>query len=199
MEKRARTLSTFMAIALAATALAACSGTSGDDGASSSATAVGSAMTHGPRDAAQKAAVSTSAATASVQDHGGMKVVGNQPEREYLSDLMQNPGFADAYDDMDGTRGLPDWVRQGGTATPARTVTVGGRSLLMAQACKPHDCPGEQVVLLYDKTDTGMQGVFVRDPAPGTGAGVSDQAQFTWLGRPDEVTKAWLKKALTSR
>ncbi len=199
MEKRARILSTFVAAALATTALTACSGAPGDHGASTDPAVAASAMTHGPRDASQKAAVSTPAAKAPQHDQGGMKVVDSHPDWEYLSDLMQNPGFAGAFDDMDGVEGLPDWVRQGGTATPAHTVTVAGHAYLMAQACKPHDCPGEQIVLLYDKADTGMQGVFVRDPAPGVDAGVSDQAQFTWLGKPDDATRAWLKKALTSR
>ncbi|HET7299932.1 MAG TPA: Ivy family c-type lysozyme inhibitor [Oleiagrimonas sp.] len=193
MEKQTRTLTLFMVAALATVGLAACSGTSDQSPASTTATAA-----HGTRDPAQRAAVTTSAA-APVENHGGMKVVGSQPDRQYLHDLMQEPDFADAFASMDGAKALPAWVNEGGTAVPAKEVSVGGQSRLLAQACKPHDCPSEKIVLLYDKSGHAMQGVFVRDPAPSPDAGISGQAQYTWLGSPDETTRAWLKKTLISR
>lgn len=199
MKKHVKTLSICMAMALAATALAACSsGTSSSDQDSASTAASTMTAAHGTRDPAQRAAVSAPAA-APVKNEGGMKVVGSQPDKQYLYDLMQQSAFSDAFDSMDGANTLPAWVSDGGTATPARTVTVDGQSRLLAEACKPHDCASEKIALLYDKTGHAMQGVFVRDPAPSPNAGLSDQAQFTWLGHPDDATQAWLKKALTSR
>lgn len=200
MEKQTRTLTFFMAAALATVGLAACSGTSSGQGsASTAATAASVTMAHGTtRDPAQRAAVSTPAA-APVENQGGMKVVGSQPDRQYLYDLMQEPAFSDAFAAMDGAQSLPEWVSKGGTAVPAKEVDVDGKSRLLVQACKPHDCPAEKIVLLYDKSGQTMQGVFVHDSAPSPDAGISNQAQFTWLGKPDDATRAWLKKTLISR
>src|SRR5699024_3355115 len=163
-------------------ALAACSGQSGQEGvapsASSAAVAASTAVEHGPRDPAQRAAVSTPAATATTPDSDGMKVTGSEPSRQYLHDLMQQPDFAVAFASMDGADKLPSWVSKGGTSTPAKRVVVDSQSLLEAQACKPHDCPSQKIVLLYDDENHGMQGVLVSDPSPGVDAGISDQAEF---------------------
>lgn len=198
MEKQTRTLTLFIAAALVAAGLVACSGTSDQNSASAAATATSASMAHGARDPAQRAAVSTPAA-APVENQGGMKVVDSQPDKQYLYDLMQQSAFFDAFESMDGAKTLPAWVSDGGTATPARMVTVDGKSQLFAEACKPHDCPSEKIVLLYDKASHVMQGVFVSDPAPSADAGLGDQAQFVWLGKPDDATRAWLKKTLISR
>ncbi len=155
----------------------------------------------GPRDPAQRDAVSTPEAEATPSDNG-MSVVDGQDgetDRTYLHDLLQKPAFAKAMQDMDGADKLPDWVADGGTATPAEMVEVGGKSLLAAQACKPHECPSEQVLVLYDQDAGTMQGVFVHDPSPGVDAGVSDQADMTWLGKPDDAVKTWLKQQVASR
>lgn len=198
--KQARKSLSMLTIALAATLmLGACSGPEDGQNAATPAAAGSSAMTSpGPRDPAQKDAVSTPEA-APVADENGMSVVDSRSGQTYLHDLMQKPEFTDAFAAMDGADKLPDWVRQGGTATPTETVDVDGKSLLAAQACKPHDCPSEQILVLYDQDADTMQGVFVRDSAPGADAGVSDQADMTWLGKPDDATRAWLKQRVTSR
>lgn len=151
-----------------------------------------------PRDPARKDAVSSPDA-APVKAENGMRVVDGQSSRTYLHDLLEKPAFADAFHAMDGADDLPDWVSKGGTATPAQTVEVNGKALLEAQACKPHDCPSERILVLYDQDAGAMQGVFVRDSASDADAGVSDQARMTWLGEPDQATKAWLKQQLASR
>ncbi|MFG5461682.1 Ivy family c-type lysozyme inhibitor, partial [Enterococcus faecalis] len=62
----------------------------------------------------------------------------------------------------------------------------------------PHACAGQQVILLYNKADSTMRGVFVNDPAPTPNVGISDQAELTLLGHPDAAVKAWLKHELTT-
>src|SRR6185437_8661887 len=44
--------------------------------------------------------------------------------RIYLYDLLQRPDFTKTLDALPDAQTLPAWVRQGGTATPARTVQV---------------------------------------------------------------------------
>lgn len=201
MKKPRATLSALIAMSLAALALGACSSSTSDPHkASTAATAASTSMQHdGSRDPAHKAEVSTPAAAPVKQSSGGMQVVGSQPDHQYLHDLQQQSAFSSAFAAMDGVDKLPEWVRKGGTATPVKTVQVDGQSRLLAQACKPHSCPSEQVVLLYDKAGQSMQGVFVHDSAPGMDHGISDQAELTWLGQPDDTVKAWLKQRLTSR
>src|SRR6185312_12995859 len=82
----------------------------------------------------------------------------------YLYDLLQRPDFTKTLEALPDAQALPAWVRQGGTATPARTVQVDGKAMLLATACKPHDCPTERVALLYDAQDHAMWGLFAQRP-----------------------------------
>lgn len=133
-------------------------------------------------------------------DRGSTAAASSQSsDQRYLYDLMQKPAFASAFAAMDGAGALPAWVRKGGTATPVETVHVQDASRLLAQACKPHACPSEQVALLYDPVAHVLQGVFVNDPVPGTDSAISDQATWTWLGKPDAAVKQWLKQRVMSR
>jgi hypothetical protein len=199
MRKQLGTVITLVALTLTAMALMACSGTSGQEGISGTA---GAASTpgpighgaSGPPNKGKAAAPGTSSLTAS----GTTPAAASSSSQRYLYNLMREPRFAEAFSAMQGTDQLPDWVRQGGTATPAKSVNVAGKSYLLARACKPHDCPSEMVALLYDKADHTMQGVFVRDPSPGPDVGVSQDAEFTWLGKPSAAAKTWLKKLLRS-
>ncbi|MBT2116949.1 hypothetical protein KK141_04870 [Dyella sp. LX-66] len=115
----------------------------------------------------------------------------------YLFDLLQQSDFAIAFHALKGAQGLPDWTQQGGTSTPAQKVALDGKSLLAAAGCKPHDCPSERIVLLYDEKSHAMWGVFARRQGEAP-ADVSDGSndQLSWLGEPDDKTKDELKKKL---
>lgn len=115
----------------------------------------------------------------------------------YLFDLLQQPDFAAAFHALSGAKELPEWTHQGGTSTPAQKVTAGGKTLLAVGGCKPHDCPSERIVLLYDEKTHAMWGVFARRKGEAP-ADVSDGSndQLSWLGEPDDKTKEELKKKL---
>ncbi|GAA0688992.1 hypothetical protein ISN75_07700 [Dyella marensis] len=115
----------------------------------------------------------------------------------YLFDLLQQSDFAAAFHALKGAKELPDWTEQGGTSTPAQKVAVDGKSLLAAAGCKPHDCPSERIVLLYDEKTHAMWGVFARRQGEAP-ADVSDGSndQLSWLGEPDDQFKDALKKRL---
>ena len=120
----------------------------------------------------------------------------------YLYDLLQRPDFTRTLDALPEAQALPAWVRKGGTATPARTVQVDGKAMLLATACKPHDCPTERVALLYDAQDHAMWGLFAQRPenlAPAVDPDDSSQDQLTWLGRPDAPRRQLLHDALYVR
>jgi hypothetical protein len=120
----------------------------------------------------------------------------------YLYDLLQRPDFTKTLDALPDAQVLPAWVRQGGTATPARTVQVDGKAMLLATACKPHDCPTERVALLYDAQDHAMWGLFAQRPenlTPAVDPDDSSQDKLTWLGQPDQPRRQLLHDALYVR
>lgn len=154
---------------------------------------VPSASSAAPGDASAPAASAGGAAT--VPAMPGVKPA-------YLFDLLQQPDFAKALDALHGAQSLPAWVRQGGTATPVRNIRVGGRSMSLATACKPHDCPTERVALLYDAQSHAMWGLFAQraeNLPPAVDPRDSSQDKLTWLGEPDAAQRGLLRNALYAR
>ena len=117
----------------------------------------------------------------------------------YLYDLMQHPDFASAFVALSGADLLPPWTTQGGTSTPAQQLDIGGHTKLLAAACKPHDCPAERILVLYDENTHAMSGVFARRKANASNdADTNDPAndELIWLGAPDDATKKLLQRKL---
>lgn len=119
----------------------------------------------------------------------------------YLYDLMQRPDFSTAFAALYGADQLPAWASQGGVATPAQQVTINGHVQLLATACKPHDCPAERILILYDENTHAMSGLFARRKANAlNNADSNDPANddFIWLGSPDDASRQLLKQKLYS-
>ncbi|WP_109125883.1 Ivy family c-type lysozyme inhibitor [Dyella sp. C11] len=119
----------------------------------------------------------------------------------YLYDLMQRPDFSTAFAALSGVDQLPPWASQGGVATPAQQVTVNGRVEMLATACKPHDCPAERILILYDENTHAMSGLFARrKPNAANNADSNDPANddLIWLGAPDEISRQLLRQKLYS-
>jgi hypothetical protein len=145
------------------------------------------AATTAPAPAGAKPALATSVSSAS-----GLT---------YLYDLMQRPDFSTAFAALSGADQLPPWASQGGVATPAEQVKVEGHVLLLTVACKPHDCPAERILILYDENTHAMSGLFARRKANATNqTDSSDPANddLLWLGAPDEASKQVLRQKLYS-
>jgi hypothetical protein len=168
------------------------------------ATLGGAACTQDKQDGTQAPAASTTPtaaasnlAPAPASSAGSSADVDQAAKGPYLFDLLQRPDFNAAFANLAGAEELPEWTRQGGTSTPAQTVTVDGKLLLAAAGCKPHDCPSERIVLLYDEKTHAMWGVFARrqGEAP-TDVSDGSNDQLTWLGEPDDKQKDALKKQL---
>lgn len=72
------------------------------------------------------------------------------------------------------------WVASYGTASPAEYIKVDGRNYTVYQACKPHNCPAESYVVLYDAHDKKMvAGAFVQSKYH---QGVLVDSKVSWLG-----------------
>lgn len=119
----------------------------------------------------------------------------------YLYDLMQRPDFSTAFAALSGADQLPAWAKQGGVATPAQQVVLDGHTLLLAAACKLHDCPSERILILYDESTHAMSGLFARrKPSAANDADSNDPANddLLWLGSPDPRSKQLLHHMLYS-
>ncbi len=119
----------------------------------------------------------------------------------YFYDLLQRRDFASAFAALSGADQLPEWPHQGGTSTPAQRVLINGRTQWLVAACKPHDCPSERILVLFDESTHAMSGVFARrKPGVADDVDSNDQANddLIWLGAPDEVAKRLLLEKLYS-
>lgn len=107
-----------------------------------------------------------------------------------LSTIMQRPSFQQAFAAMDGAAALPAWAKTGGgTDALSSKVQLDGQTVWLAHACKTAACPDGQLYLLVNPAARTMQGLFLE--SSGT-AGASVQ-KFTWLGKPDAATQAYLR------
>lgn len=72
------------------------------------------------------------------------------------------------------------WVAKFGTASPAERIKVDGKTYTVYQACKPHNCPAESYVVLYNAHDKKMvAGAFVQNKYE---QGVLLDSKVSWLG-----------------
>ncbi|MDG2537579.1 Ivy family c-type lysozyme inhibitor [Dyella jiangningensis] len=118
----------------------------------------------------------------------------------YFYGLLQRPDFSLAFAAMPGTGELPAWTRHDERSTPALKVEVGGREQWLAVACKPHDCPTERILVLYDAQAHAMTGLFARRKLDAMDLGRDDPTndELTWLGLPDDETKQFLHERMYS-
>lgn len=118
----------------------------------------------------------------------------------YFYGLLQRPDFSLAFAAMSGTDQLPPWTRHDETSTPALKVEVAGHEQWLAGACKPHDCPTERILVLYDAQAHAMTGLFARRKTEAMDIDSNDpnNDELTWLGVPDNQTKQFLHEHMYS-
>ena len=109
-----------------------------------------------------------------------------------LAVIMQRPGFAKAFADMDGASALPAWAKGGDKSAPSARVQVEGKTMWLSHVCEAADCQGSQLFLLTDPAQHAMHGLLVE-----TSGGASDSVRkLSWLGKPDTATQAFLKERM---
>lgn len=96
-------------------------------------------------------------------------------EQNYLSEFATRAETSKIYRELIGKQPLPEWVKGGGTSTPAREIKINDISYLMMSGCKPHACPLESIAVLYSPSKGDIHGVYsAYDP-------VSHQQKLIWL------------------
>lgn len=170
-------------VALLGLAAAACS--SGHHSATPVASASSSAAP-APVGSIKLHAPAASAAVAVAGERGSTAPTAPGPE---LAGMLKRPGFAHAFEAMDGASALPAWIKSGGVSQPSEQVQVGGKSMWLANACEDAGCGSGRVLVLIDQQDRKLQGVFVQ----GSGSSGASVQQYTWLGDPDAAAKAFLQ------
>ena len=120
-----------------------------------------------------------------------MTLAGSAPaDGAYLFDLLKQPTYRAAWTAMfKGEKGIDPWIATfartyDGVATASSEVTVNGQSNLVAEVCKPHDCGGNRLYVLF---------------APGArqawGLLVVDGASPRWFGKPGAAIRDALNEA----
>lgn len=167
-------------------ACAACSSNNGTPASSAAPVASASSASMAP----PASAIPMTAPVAGASSTAPVAAPGNGPS---LTQAMQRPGFAKAFEEMDGASALPAWVKTGGVSTPASKVTVDGKTMWLAEACQTADCKDDQLFLLIDPENHSMQGLFVEN----SGSAGASVRKLVWLGKPDAATQEYLKDRIT--
>jgi len=106
-----------------------------------------------------------------------------------LAVILQRPGFAKAFADMDGASALPAWAKGGDNAAPSKRVQMEGKTMWLSHVCQAADCKGGQLFLLTDPAQHAMQGLLVES----SGSANDSVRKLTWLGKPGASVQAFLK------
>ena len=99
-----------------------------------------------------------------------------------ISSLAKGETSKAAFNQMVKGHKLPAWVCNGGTFSPAKSVTLGNVSWQVLSACKPHDCGSERVAVLWSEKSQQMSGVF------STVNEKTTQEKLTWLNVSDALS-----------
>src|SRR5204863_3243599 len=108
----------------------------------------------------------------------------------YLFDLLKLKPYHAAWDAMlKGEKQVAPWViafgkTYDGVSDPLRNVTVDGDPNIVGWVCKPHDCGGNELYVL-----------FAPDARQAWGMLTTDGGAPRWLGKPGDTEKGVLTEA----
>ncbi len=103
----------------------------------------------------------------------------------YLFELLEIQGYRKGFDALLAReKNLPAWVKDfartmNGVATPSQDIRVDGRDYVLAGVCKPHDCWGNTLYVVFANGGEQAWGL-IEVPA-----GNSFKSRL--LGRPDRA------------
>ena len=101
-------------------------------------------------------------------------------EGNYLFDVLKQPPYRAAFDALIARQNLPGWIgvfaRTGnGVAVPATYAMIQGTRYQLNHVCKPHDCAGNELEIMFAPNgaqawgaviDGGKPVRFLGDPNP---------------------------------
>jgi hypothetical protein len=110
-------------------------------------------------------------------------------DQPYLYDLLKQKPYHAAWDAMlKGEKKVDRWIltfgkTYDGVTDKVKTVAVDGQNDALGWVCKPHDCGGNQLYVLFAPDAKEAWGMLVTDKAT------------RWLGAPSDSVKAALTNA----
>jgi hypothetical protein len=103
-------------------------------------------------------------------------------ELPVLFEQLEKPDYKATYLTLfAGTASTPAWVKEGGTASPGRVVTIGGAEYELYSHCKPHDCGDNMMYVLFSRDRKQAWALAMESGKPRT------------FGNPDAAMTAFLK------
>ncbi|MGK3142802.1 Ivy family c-type lysozyme inhibitor [Pantoea sp. C2G6] len=121
-----------------------------------------------------------------------MPLLATAAAQPYLFDFIQGKQTGQAYRQLIAGHAFPAWVSQGGTSSPANTLTIKGVRYQALFGCKPHNCPAQSIAILYSPERGDIHGVYSRYDEK------SDRQTLTWLNL-DATDDAAMRKILFNR
>lgn len=122
----------------------------------------------------------------------GMPMLVDAVTQTYLYDFIMNKQTSQAYHQLIAGHDFPAWVKQGGTSTPADTITIKGETWQLLSGCKPHNCPAQSIAILYSPEKGEIHGVYSDYDQK------SERQTLTWLNL-DPTDDAGMRKILFNR
>jgi hypothetical protein len=110
------------------------------------------------------------------------------PPFTYLFDLLKQPAFHQSFDRLfEGQANVDGWIREfeetrNGVASPIEQRTIGQTPYVLAEVCKPHNCPNSVLRVLFSKDGTQASAVLITPK------------DKRWFGSPDAAEKQQLLK-----
>ena len=110
------------------------------------------------------------------------------PPFTYLFDLLKQPTFHQSFDRLfEGQMNVDGWIREfektrNGVASPIEQRSIGQTAYVLAEVCKPHDCPNSVLRVLFSKDGTQASAVLITPK------------DKRWFGSPDVAEKQQLLK-----
>jgi hypothetical protein len=109
----------------------------------------------------------------------------------YLFDVIKKPAYAQTLRSLlDQAGNLPSWTREvrkskgNYVASPAIHAAINGTAYEVFHACEPHECPDDQLAIMFAPNGTQAWGVLLQEGA------------ISYFGTPSDAQQAVLKKAL---
>jgi hypothetical protein len=124
-----------------------------------------------------------------------LTVLGSAPAfaGPYFSQLLEIKAYHAAYTKMlADVKDLPAWLvafgkTRNAVETPSRDLQIGDDSYSVVTVCKPHDCGGNMLVVIFDLMGDNAWGLLEED---GGGGNVKQ----TFFGRPSDAIAEALRK-----
>jgi len=85
----------------------------------------------------------------------------------YLFDLLKQPTFQRSFDQLfEGQANVDGWIREfqqtrNGVASPIEQRQIGQTAYVLAEVCKPHDCPNNMLRILFSKDGAHATAVLI--------------------------------------